>query len=324
MPTYDSPWKEALYQHLRSLLMLLFPKLAERIDWSKDYHPLEQELRKLAPEGEIGVRLADALIRVHLLSGDERVLHAEAQAQACDGAEFSRRVYVYNYRAHDQFNLRVESLVILGDESPDWRPSQHVERHDYSETTFTFRPVKLLDWANRKDELREHENPMALFVLAHIESMRTRGDDEERARVKLDLLVRLAKRKLEGDEVRTWNRYLGWLLRLPPELETRIRAEAKALSKETEVEKTVDGMTWPNFISYPERLGIEKGKIEGLLAGLEALLDSKFQEAGLSLMPELRKIEDPERLAALLQVARTTASVEEVRAAITQLPDSAS
>jgi hypothetical protein len=231
MSSYDSPWKEALYQHLRPMLVLLFPKLAERIDWSKDYHPLEQELRKLAPEGEIGVRLADALIRVHLLSGDERVLHAEAQAQACDDAEFCRRVYVYNYRAHDQFNLPVESLVILGDDNPNWRPSQHVERHDYSETTFAFRPVKLLDWAERKDELRGHENPMALFILAHLEAQRTHGDDQERARVKLDLLVRLAKRKLEADEIRTWNRYLDWLLDLPPELETRVAEQAKALTR---------------------------------------------------------------------------------------------
>jgi hypothetical protein len=320
MPTYDSPWKEALYQHLRPMLVLLFPKLAERIDWSKDYHPLEQELRKLAPEGEIGVRLADALIRVHLLSGDERVLHAEAQAQACEEAEFCRRVYVYNYRAHDQFNLPVESLVILGDESAAWRPSQHVERHDYSETTFTFRPVKLLDWAERKDELREHENPMALFVLAHLESMRTKGDDQERARVKLDLLVRLAKRKLDADDVRAWNRYLGWLLTLPRDLDLRVLAEYRALTKESEMEKTVDGMTWPNFISFPERLGIEKGEVKGLLAGLRSVLRLKFKGEGEALMPALEKIEDPKRLAALLQLAEEAASLDDFRAAIVQAP----
>src|SRR5262249_53044070 len=151
----------------------------------------------------------------------------------------------------------------------------------------TFRPVKLLDWAERKDDLRDHENPMALFILAHLESMRTKVDDQERARVKLDLLVRLAKRKLEADEVRTWNRYLGWLLRLPPELETRIREEARNLTQENEMEKTVDGMTWPNFISYPERLGMQKGEIKGRLEGLEGLLEAKFQQAGLDLMPEL-------------------------------------
>src|SRR4051812_3705886 len=108
MTSYDSPWKESLYQHLRWLLLLLFPKLCERIDWREDYHSQEPELRKLAPEGAIGVRLADALIRVRLLTGDERILHAEAQAQACDEQEFARRVDLYNYRARDQFALPVE------------------------------------------------------------------------------------------------------------------------------------------------------------------------------------------------------------------------
>jgi hypothetical protein len=319
MPSYDSPWKEALYQHLRPMLMLLFPKLAERIDWREDYHPLEQELRKIAPEGEIGTRLADALIRVRLLTGDERVLHAEAQAQACEDVEFCRRVYVYNYRARDQFALPVESLVILGDDNAAWRPTTHAEQFDYSEKTFTFRPVKLLDWTDRKDELLDHENPMALFVLAHLESMRTRGDDEERARVKLDLLVRLAKRKLDGDEVRTWNRYLGWLLRLPPELETRVRAEAKILTKESEMEKTVDGMTWPNFISFPERVG----KVEGLLAGIEAVLEVRFGADGLGLMPEIRKVEDPARLTELLAAAKSRPALDDVRALLTPPASSA-
>src|SRR5262249_16258445 len=154
--------------------------------------------------------LADALIRVRLLTGDEHVLHAEVQAQPCDEQEFARRVEVYNYRARDQFALPVQSLVILGDDSPKWRPTTHAEEHDYSGHAVAFRLAKLLDWADKKDELRGMENPMGLFILAHLEAQRTQGDDQERARVKLDLLLRLAARKLDGEETRQWNRYLGW------------------------------------------------------------------------------------------------------------------
>jgi len=90
------------------------------------------------------------------------------------------------------------------------------------------------------------------------------------------------------------------------------------------MEKTVDGMTWPNFISFPERLGMEKGEIKGRLEGLETALDIKFQQAGLALMPELRKIEDPQRLATILQVVRKATSLDEVRAALAQNPPAAS
>src|SRR5262245_6628560 len=95
MSSYDSPWKEALYQHLRLLLTLLFPRLAERIDWSKDHHPLEQDLRQLFPDAPVGVRFADALLRVRLKTGDDRILHAEVQAQPTDEDEFTGRVFVY-------------------------------------------------------------------------------------------------------------------------------------------------------------------------------------------------------------------------------------
>jgi hypothetical protein len=309
MPSYDSPWKEALYHHLRQLLTLLFPRLAEEIDWSKDYHPLEQELRQLFPEAEVGLRLADALIRVRLKSGDDRVLHAEVQAQR--RAEFARRVYEYNYRGFDHFREPPEALVILGDDDPDWRPTKYAVQLNYVKLTFEFEPVKLLDWVGRKQELLGHENPMGLFVLAHLEAQRTHGDDEERARVKLDLLLKLAARRLDVDETRQWYRYLDWFLSLPPDLNRATYAQARSQTLE-------QGMP---FVTEAEKYGRELGYAEGRL---EVLLETKFQQAGLDLMPEVHKIGDPQRLTAILQVARNATSVEEVRAAIAQAPNGAS
>ena len=68
-------------------------------------------------------------------------------------------------------------------------------------------------------------------------------------------------------------------------------------------------MDYSTFISYPEQIGRE----QGLLVGLEALLDARFQEPGLALMPELRKIEDHARLAAILQAVRKAATLDDVR-----------
>jgi hypothetical protein len=67
------------------------------------------------------------------------------------------------------------------------------------------------------------------------------------------------------------------------------------------------------YIAFPERYGREQGQIQGRLEGLEAALEIKFQEAGLALMPELSKIEDPDRLGAILQAVRKAASLEEIR-----------
>src|SRR4051812_40861389 len=183
MTRYDSPWKEALAEQLRWLLVLLFPRLVDQIDWREDHHPLEQELRQLHPAADLGVRFADALIRVRLLSRDERVLHVEVQAQKQD--DFEKRVHEYSYRGLDHFGDLPEPLVILGDDDPNWRPTRFVIQRCYGRLTLEFEPAKLLDWRQRTEELRSMENPMGLFILTHLEAQRTQGDDEERARAKL-------------------------------------------------------------------------------------------------------------------------------------------
>ncbi|MFO0841790.1 MAG: hypothetical protein U0797_05230 [Gemmataceae bacterium] len=202
----DSPWKEVVDHHLPAILALLAPEVHADIDWARDVEPLEQELRKMAPEGETGKRHADKLLKVRAKTGDERYLHVEVQAQPQEG--FERRVFVYHYRGDDRFGLPPEAVVILADDDPDWRPTRYAVQLRRTRLTFEFDPVKLLDWDGRKDELRGHANPAALFVLAHLESRRTAGDDAERARVKLDLILRLHARKLDAEELRHWYRYL--------------------------------------------------------------------------------------------------------------------
>jgi predicted transposase/invertase (TIGR01784 family) len=67
--------------------------------------------------------------------------------------------------------------------------------------------------------------------------------------------------------------------------------------------------------------GRQEGKLEGKQEGKqEAIqelisdgLDAKFGEAGLSLMPHIEKIQDPERLRALLKRMWTTTDIEEFR-----------
>src|SRR4051812_6040043 len=124
--------------------MLLFPNLFAKIDWREDYHPPQQELRKIAPPPRGRTRHPDAPIRVRLLSGDDRILHAEVLAQAVDEQEFASRVRTYNHRAGEQTALPVESLVILADDRPRWKPTKYSQEHDYSKDTFEFTPVKLL------------------------------------------------------------------------------------------------------------------------------------------------------------------------------------
>jgi hypothetical protein len=173
------------------------------------------------------------------------------QAQPQEG--FGRRVYVYHYRGDDRFGLPVESLVVLADEDPDWRPNTYAVQLKYTRLTFEFEPVKLLDWADRREELASHPNPMGLFVLAHLEAQRTRQDVKERAAAKLGLILKLLERKLAEEDLRHWYKYLDWFLDLPPELEKKVWAEVGRHEQEGKMP----------FVTFAERHGREQGKLEG-------------------------------------------------------------
>jgi predicted transposase YdaD len=59
--------------------------------------------------------------------------------------------------------------------------------------------------------------------------------------------------------------------------------------------------------------GLQKGLEKGRLEGLRLALKLKFGEAGLDLMPEIAKIEDPAALEKLFQAIETAATPEHLR-----------
>src|SRR5207253_1152369 len=102
---------------------------------------------------------------------------------------------------------------------PEWRPAQYVTEVWGCGKTFTFRPVKLTDWAGRLAELEASESPFALVVLAHLQAQATRHDDEARRAEKVRLLKGLYGHNFDAEDMRQRVRFVDWLLDLPRELE---------------------------------------------------------------------------------------------------------
>ncbi len=62
-----------------------------------------------------------------------------------------------------------------------------------------------------------------------------------------------------------------------------------------------------------KREGILEGILEGMREGIKALLQVRFAEEGLKLMPEIKEIQDEQVLRAVLQASKTAASPAELR-----------
>ncbi len=316
MSDYDSPWKEALDHYFPLFLAFFFPEIFAQIDWSRDYETLDTELQKLAPEGDVGRRRVDKLVKVYRKdTGDAVYLHVEVQSQ--EEAGFERRVYVYNYRAEDRYNQPVVSLVVYGDDNPNWEPASYAAGLWGCSKQFEFGTAKLLSYAGRLAELEASDNPFALLVLAHLQAQATREDREARRAQKVRLLKGLHDRKWEAEDVRHRVRFIDWLLDLPEELERLVTQELSQFEQERKMP----------FVTSFERVGMEKGLEQGLekglekglLAGIEVALDLKFSEEGTALLPAVRQQTDPKALEAFLHAIKT-ASLDDLRGLLTAPP----
>jgi hypothetical protein len=212
-------------------------------------------------------------------------------------------MYVYSYRGRDLLGQPLISIAVPGDDDPSWHPREHREGEHGSEVVFTFRTVKLLQWAGRQGELEAGANLFGLFVSAHLEALKTRDDPDRRAAGKLRLLSNLASRAVTDLDRGKWYHLIDWILPLPED-------------REREIFQQLQGDRPMPFINYAERVGMEKGMEQGIERGshdaalrtLRALLKTKFGEEGEALLTQLPEQTPVARLEELtLQVGVATA-----------------
>jgi hypothetical protein len=290
------------------------------LDWSQDYEALDQELRRFAPASRAGGRIADRLIKALARpSGDPRYFHLEVQGKKERG--FRRRIHLCNLRVEERFDAHVVSMVLLTDENPSWRPRRYVagqfpvdsgpggkkRRRYLDERTLRFLTVKLIDFRGREAELEALDNPMGLFVVAHLEALRTRQDPEAREQVKLRLIRNLRQRKMDEEDSRLWLSCLDWFLQLPQERERALRQELERLDKEDNVP----------YLSFIERdaleRGTEKGRLEGRLETLRMYVTAKFGEEALGWLSAAQEMSDEGQLMQLCASVFQADSAEKVR-----------
>lgn len=299
MTDYDSPWKEALDRYFDLCLAFFFPQAHADIDWGRGHEMLDKELQKIVPEAEQGRRVADQLVKVWLKTGEEKWILVHVEVQTQKEGDFPKRMYVYNYRIFDRYDREVVSLAILADDDPDWRPNRYGYGRWGCCTGIEFPTVKLLDYAPHWQALETNTNPFGVLVLAHLKTLETRRDPANRQTWKVRLVKGLYERGLRAEDVRQLFRFIDWIMDLPKPLVTLFWQEIARYEEEKRMP----------FLTTPERLGMEKG----LLEGIEMLLKIKFGAEGLQLLPEIREVSDVELLRTVVRAIETAKTPDELR-----------
>lgn len=260
---FDNPWKNVLNQFLPAFVAFCLPDAAAAIDWSRGYTSLDKELTAINRQQEVGKRMADALFKVWLKSGNEvwLLLHIEVQSQ--EEANFPERMYIYNYRIFDRYQKPVISIAILADDNPHWRPQYYERVTHYTRLRLDFGVVKLLDYAQQKQVLSQESNPFAIVVWAHLEALQTREQPQQRLLSKLAITRALYEHGFSKDYIINLFCFIDWLLALPPPLELEYTQTIEQIEEEKHV----------NYITSVERIGMQRGEQIGMQKGERLLLD---------------------------------------------------
>jgi len=157
---YDLPWKIAISHALRAFTAFFFADIHARIDWSRRPRFRDKELAKTGFGDAPDHMIADKLAEVSLRDGGWILLHIEVQSQR--DASLAQRMLDYNYRISEEYGKPVISLVLLGDNDPNWRPSAFHREQLGLVQHLSFGMAKLLDYAGRTDALMASDNPIAL------------------------------------------------------------------------------------------------------------------------------------------------------------------
>lgn len=250
---FDSPWKEILEAYFQDFVAFFFPQIHNEIDWSRGYDFLDQELSQIAKDAQIGKRLADKLVKVWKLTGEETwvLVHIEIQSQENTG--FNERMFVYYYRLRDKYHLPIASLAVLGDERKNWLPQPFQADLWGCHVRFEFPIIKLLDYASRWAELEASRNPFAIVVMAHLKTKETRNDAISRKEWKFRLTRGLYERGYERQDIINLFRFIDWILDLPEALKRAFRDELELYERENQMP----------YVTSIERMGIEQGIEQG-------------------------------------------------------------
>ncbi|WP_162251397.1 DUF4351 domain-containing protein [Massilia sp. Root418] len=265
---YDTPWKNTVRAYFPEFMAFYFPAAHADINWTQPIEFLDQELAQLATDAVIGPRRVDNLVRVSTLSSPEQAVLVHVEVQNWPGRNFAERIFIYNYRIYDRHRGPVASMAVTADSGLRSPPNRFGYEAFGCSLWLDFAVVSLARYARDLDHLLQSNNPFAFLTAAHVLALRTRLKHDDRYAAKLHLIEQLYERNWDSGRTMDFARAIGWMMRLPAEMETSLWQEIEQKRKEHAVE----------YLLPFEREALEKGLQKGLLEGLEKGLEKGIEE----------------------------------------------
>ena len=155
-------WTDVLDAYFQPFVEFCFPRMARHIQWERGFKFRDDELPAIVCDPELGKQRVDKLVEVVARDahGRETPLFIHVEIVFQKDPDLPHRLYQYNSRLSDHFGdfehpdrTSVATLVILGDEDPNWKPKSYSYHVMGCGVQFDFYVCKLLEFEKGNDSI---------------------------------------------------------------------------------------------------------------------------------------------------------------------------
>jgi hypothetical protein len=197
--TQDELWKLIVPLLWVDFIHSFLPEWVDEIDFSRKPVFLDKDLKRLMPNGKSKNRTVDILMRVYLKNGKHKTFLLHIEVQAYFDKFFPKRVFQYFYRINDYFQEPIETIVLMIDDDPNYRPNEYFEQYGQTSIHFKYRMFKLLD--NPPPYPDGNIFSIILEVTWYALEQNMLKNDEDLETLKFRLLKQLVSKKVSEDKI---------------------------------------------------------------------------------------------------------------------------
>jgi len=129
--------------------------------------------------------------------------------------------------------------------------------------------IKLIDYADKIEDLLDQTNPFAIITAAHLKTKATKNNPRERYSWKWTITRALYEKGFSTKDILSLYRLVDWLMMLPDDLTEQFTQNLIAYEEEKKMP----------YVTSAERIGMDKGQLLNAREMLLEALDARFSSS---------------------------------------------
>jgi hypothetical protein len=280
----DHIWKRIISTFFNKFTEFFLPDLDKDIDFTHKPKFLDNQLLKITQKSGGKDRESDKLVEVKLKDGSNRFILIHVEVQDSRKLDFSFRMFQYHYRIFDKFNKEITALAIYTDSNSKFKPNSYSKELYGTKITYEFNTYKVLEQKDKKEILKNSDNPFSLVILASLYYLESKDNDNKRYNFKLELTKLLLEKGYVRKDIYELFEFIDILLKFNDDI-----LEEKYIEEINKMPKTKEKKIISPFQRITRKQRDNEIAINTLKEGASIEFTSKITGLTIKEVEELKK-----------------------------------